>query len=90
MPCFFFLSFFLFSSNSCELLQAGWGNRAKTTTNAVNDGSHLLEGGMHIEVKPEVKPYVGEKRKELVTRDQENVGKPCIAAEVECKANRRN
>jgi hypothetical protein len=41
-------------------------------------------------VKPEVKLYVGEKRKELVTRGQENVDKPCIAAEVECKANRGN
>jgi len=45
---------------------------------------------MHIEVKPEVKPCTGKNREELVTRGQENIDKPCIAAEVECKANRGN
>ena len=78
MPCFFFLSFFLFSSNSCELLQAGLSNRgnaAKTATNAANDES-MMGPGMHIEVKPEVRLYVGENREELVTRGKETVGKP--------------
>mgnify|MGYP006873466321 CR=1 FL=1 len=42
---------------------------------------------MHIDMKPEVKLYVLEK---LITCGRENVGKPCVAAEMECKANRRN
>lgn len=45
---------------------------------------------MPIDVKPEVKPWAGKNREELVTRGQENIDKLCIAAEVKCKANRGN
>jgi hypothetical protein len=89
MPCFFFLSFFLFSSNSWELLQAGPGNRAKTTTNAVND-EVICSKAECISSEARSEAYAGKNREELVTRSQENIDKPCIAAEVECKANRRN